>query len=249
MLRTETTEGTATAPLTETYSDAGTLPYMSPEQVKGLKPDARADVWSAGAVLYEMSTGKQPFGDLIKASLVAAILEHPPVPPREVNPKISEGLQRVILRALQKDPKERYQSAGDLRIDLANLATGTSPIYPEPAPAPHWSRLLVVAAAAAIVLAGATFWWVRHRPAPPISEQRMMAVLPFESVANDVPTNALGRGLTETVTAKLVRAVDGGHLQLVSTHDLIDRGVKTSEQARREFGTDLVLEGSLQQDG
>jgi len=59
----------------------------------------------------------------------------------------------------------------------------------------------------------------------------------------------LGRGLTETVTAKLVRAVDGGHLQLVSTHDLIDRGVKTSEQARREFGTDLVLEGSLQQDG
>src|SRR5271168_88073 len=143
MLKVEATETTATAPLSETYSDAGTLPYMSPEQVKGLKPDARADVWSAGAVLYEMSTGKQPFADLSKATLVAAILEHPPVPPRDVNPKISEGLQRVILRALQKDPKERYQSAGDLRIDLANLATGTSPIYPEPAPAPHWSRLLV----------------------------------------------------------------------------------------------------------
>src|SRR5277367_6502458 len=81
LLKTETAI-TATAPLSETYSDAGTLPYMSPEQIKGEKPDARADVWSAGAVLYEMSTGKQPFADLSKATLVAAILEHTPVPPR-----------------------------------------------------------------------------------------------------------------------------------------------------------------------
>jgi tetratricopeptide (TPR) repeat protein len=253
MLKAETTEATATAPLTESYSDAGTLPYMSPEQVKGLKPDARADVWSAGAVLYEMSTGKQPFGDLIKASLVAAILEHPPVPPREVNPKISEGLQRVILRALQKDPKERYQSAGDLRIDLANLATGTSPIYPEPPPKANWSRWLLLglllATAAAVLVAIAMTWKIRQKPAAAVAEQRMMAVLPFESVTNDAPTNALGLGLTDTVTAKLVRAVEGGHLQLVSTRDLMDKGVKTSEQARREFGTDLVLEGSLQQNG
>ncbi len=248
MLKTETTEATATAPLTETYSDAGTLPYMSPEQVKGLKPDARADVWSAGAVLYEMSTGKQPFGDLIKATLVAAILEHPPVPPREVNPKISKGLELVILRALQKDPKERYQSAGDLRIDLANLATGTAPIHPQPKPASTWPLWLLIVAAV-VVLSGAGAWWIRHRRPTPALESRMMAVLPFESVANDAPTNALGLGLTETVTAKLVRAVDGEHLQLVSTHDLIDKGVKTSEQARREFGTDLVLEGSLQQEG
>ena len=76
-----------------------------------------------------------------------------------------------------------------------------------------------------------------------------MAVLPFESVANDAPTNALGLGLTDTVTAKLVQAVDGGHLQLISTRDLIAHGVKTSEQARSEFGTDLVLEGSMQQEG
>ena len=248
MLRTETTEGTATAPLTETYSDAGTLPYMSPEQVKGLKPDARADVWSAGAVLYEMSTGKQPFADLSKATLVAAILEHTPVPPREVNPKISKGLELVILRALQKDPKERYQSAGDLRIDLANLATGTAPIYPQPKPATTWPLWLLTVAAVVVLSVGGA-WWIRHRQPTPAFESRMMAVLPFESVANDAPTNALGLGLTETVTAKLVRAVEGEHLQLVSTHDLIDKGVKTSEQARREFGTDLVLEGSLQQEG
>src|SRR5436305_10742386 len=72
LLKAET-EVTATAPLTDTYSDAGTLPYMSPEQIKGQKPDARADVWSAGAVLYEMATGKRPFGELMGAQLVAAI--------------------------------------------------------------------------------------------------------------------------------------------------------------------------------
>jgi len=246
LLKTET-EAAVTAPLTDTYSDAGTLPYMAPEQIKGQKPDARADVWSAGAVLYEMSTGKRPFGELVGTQLIAAIIEQTPVPPRDMNPKISEGLERVILRALQKDPKERYQSAGDLRIDLANLATGTMPIYPKPAPSVKWGRWVL--ASVAIVLIGAGFWWKTRRAGPSVPEERMMAVLPFESVANDAPTNALGLGLTETVTTKLVQAVDGGHLQLVSTRELIAQGVRTSEQARREFGTDLVLEGSLQQDG
>jgi serine/threonine protein kinase/tetratricopeptide (TPR) repeat protein len=241
------TELTATAPLTDTYLDAGTLPYMSPEQVKGEKPDACADLWSTGVVLYEMSTGKRPFGDLMGAQLVAAILEQSPLPPREVNPKISEGLERVILRALQKDPKERYQSAGDLRIDLSNLATGTMPIYPKPASSPSWRRWSPIASALLLLSMGA-LWWHRRQAEPTAPEGRMMAVLPFESVANDPPTNALGLGLTETVTAKLVQAIDGGRLQLVSTRDLIAHGVKTSEQAQREFGTDLVLEGSLQQD-
>ncbi len=150
MLRTET-EVTETAPLTEAYSDAGALPYMGPEQVKGHKPDERADLWSAGVVLYEMSTGNHPFRDAMGTRLIAAILEQPPVPPLVANPRISEGLERVIPRALQKDPRERYQSAGDVRIDLANLATGTMPIYPRQKSSPDWWRWLAIAMAAVVV--------------------------------------------------------------------------------------------------
>lgn len=245
LMRAET-DTAVTASLNSPYSDAGTVPYMAPEQLKGQQPDARSDVWSAGACLYEMSTGRRPFGDLVGTPLVAAILEQAPVPPREVNPKISEGLERVILRALQKDPKERYQSAGDLRIDLANLATGTAPIYPNFVPS---RRRWFPVAVAIVLLAALGSWWFRYRGIPGPGSETMMAVLPFESVAKDPSTNALGLGLTETVTAKMVQAVDSGHLQVISTRDLIAQGVQTSEQARREFGTDLVLEGSLQQDG
>lgn len=241
-------DATVTSPLSSAYSDAGTLPYMAPEQIKGRQPDVRSDVWSAGACLYEMSTGKRPFGDLLGTSLIAAILEQSPVSPRELNPKISEGLERVILRALQKDPKERYQSAGDIRIDLTLLASGTAPIYPKftrPARRAWWLPLAV----AILVLAGLGYWRLRHGGSQTPGGETMMAVLPFESVANDAPTNALGLGLTETVTARMVQAAESGHLQLVSTRELIAQGVRTSEQARREFGTDLVLEGSVQQDG
>jgi tetratricopeptide (TPR) repeat protein len=248
LLKASETETAITAPSTGTYSDAGTLPYMAPEQLKGLMCDARADLWAAGVVLYEMSTGKHPFADLTGPQLVAAILEREPVAPRVVNPKISEGLERVILRALQKDPQERYQSAGDLRIDLAGLATGTMPIHPKPVPKRNW-RTWLVTALVLVALAGAGIWWLRHGAKPAMAAARVMAVLPFESVTNDASTNALGLGLTETITARLVQATDGGHLQLVSTRDLVAQGIKTADQAQREFGTDLVLEGSLQQSG
>ena len=248
ILKTETELTATVSSPTESYSDAGTLPYMAPEQVRGRKPDAVADVWSAGAVLYEMATGKRPFGDLTGGPLLAAILEQSPVPPRDINLNLSNGLQQVILRALQKDPRQRYQSAGDLRIDLANLASGRTTFRPRRIGRrmrQGWMPL----AAAILLLAGGAWWWERHPSGPTAPQERMMAVLPFESVSNDPPTNALGLGLTQTLTAKLVQASDGAPLQLVSTRQLIAQGVKTSDEARREFGTDLVLEGSLQQEG
>ena len=93
----------------------GTLPYMAPEQLRGWPIDARTDIHAAGAVLYEMVTGRRPFigqSDLLVADL---ILNHPAVPPRSLNATVSPALDQVIVKALEKDPEHRYQSAAEVR--------------------------------------------------------------------------------------------------------------------------------------
>jgi eukaryotic-like serine/threonine-protein kinase len=104
----------------------GTLPYMSPEQLRGETIDVRSDVYSAGAVMYEMATGTRAFPQSQSAQLMGAILHQQPAPPRSLNERFSAGLQAVILKALDKDPAERYQTARELRIALETLTTSYS---------------------------------------------------------------------------------------------------------------------------
>ncbi len=172
------------------------------------------------------------------------------------NKDISPGLDAVILKCLEKDPKLRYQSANDLLEDLKELARGSGPHRPvavRPAPdsrAKRWliaGLVLIVALAAGMVYRNRLLEWIGVRRSP--VEQKIMAVLPIDAVGQDPSTSALGLGLTETVTAKLVQASNSDAIQVVSPRDLRDRGVKTAEDARREYGTDLVLECSLQRSG
>ncbi len=109
--------------ITLTMTLTGTLPYMAPEQFDGIS-DQRTDLWAAGVVLYELATGQLPFPENQLQRLKQAIKNQEPKAPRELNPAISPGLEAVILRALQKDPKRRYQTAGELRDDLARVAQG-----------------------------------------------------------------------------------------------------------------------------
>ena len=99
----------------------GTVAYMSPEQVRGKEVDARTDLFSFGAALYEMATGKMPFPDDSLGEICGAILHKEPVPPSQLNPQILRGLEAVILRALQKDRDLRYQHASDMRAELQRL--------------------------------------------------------------------------------------------------------------------------------
>jgi len=103
---------------------AGTLPYMAPEQLLGETVDARTDVFAAGCVLYELSTGRRAFADHLTPKLTDAILHEAPVAPRAVNPQVSAELERIVLKCLEKDPNERYQSATELSVDLRRLQSG-----------------------------------------------------------------------------------------------------------------------------
>jgi eukaryotic-like serine/threonine-protein kinase len=99
----------------------GTPDYISPEQVKGKRTDARSDIYALGVMLYEMLTGKVPFTGSNAFTIMNDRLLNNPVPPREIDPTISPQLQEVIYRALERDPKNRYASARELAHDLAHL--------------------------------------------------------------------------------------------------------------------------------
>src|SRR5215470_2660440 len=106
---------------TEEGTIVGTLSYMSPEQTEGKKLDARSDIFSFGAVMYEMVTGRRAFAGGSSASTIAAILKEDPKPPREAVPGVPAELDRIITRALRKDPMRRIQHMDDLKVALEEL--------------------------------------------------------------------------------------------------------------------------------
>jgi serine/threonine protein kinase len=114
-------DNTATVVETDPGSTAGTPAYMSPEQARGDELDARTDLFSLGVVLYEMATGKLPFRGPSAAALTASLLRDAPQPACEANPALPAELGRFIAKTLEKDPERRYQTAGDLRIDLSRV--------------------------------------------------------------------------------------------------------------------------------
>jgi eukaryotic-like serine/threonine-protein kinase len=163
--------------LTNPHMIMGTMGYMSPEQARGEEVDTRTDIFSYGAVLYEMATGKPAFLGASAAVIFDAILNRKPVPPVELNPEISAELQRIIIKALEKDRNERHQNVSVLLSDLKSL-----------------KRDMDSGRMAPIPVLGS-----RARPRSSRNSFDSLAVLPFENVGSDPNAEYFSDGITESI--------------------------------------------------
>jgi serine/threonine protein kinase/Tol biopolymer transport system component len=164
------TETMAEKPTTEDGVIVGTVSYMSPEQAEGRKVDARSDIFSFGAVLYEMITGRRAFPGGSMVSILSAVLRDDPKPAHDVADGLPRDLDKIVTRCLRKDPSQRYQHAGDLKIDLQQVREEPSSAGPEARPAVR-SLWWLTAAAACVVASFAIGRWFRAPEAAPAAWQ------------------------------------------------------------------------------
>jgi TolB-like protein/Flp pilus assembly protein TadD len=230
---------------------AGTLPYMSPEQLQCEPVDRRSDIYAAGAVLYEMATGERPFREEASTRLADAILHQPVVCPRARNARISPELERIILKCLEKDPEYRYQTAGDLEVDLRQLAAPrTVPPIRVARRRKTWLRpsvlmsasVLILATAAVIFNVGSLRYWLRGMPTPgPI---RSLAVLPLANLSGNPENEYFADGMTDELITSLARI---SAVRVVSRTSVMQ--YKSTRmplpKIARELGVDAIIEGSV----
>jgi eukaryotic-like serine/threonine-protein kinase len=193
------TVGSSSAEITLTNpgSTVGTVGYMSPEQARGRDLDARTDLFSFGALLYEMATGTLPFRGETTAVIFDAILNRSPVPPVRLNPEVPPKLEEIIDKLLEKDRDLRYQSAAEVRADLKRLKRDTSsgqiPLEAPPAsrrvrprktaPKLHWLRYASLALAVVLAVTIAAMVSVRHSRA--MTERDAILVTDFVNTTPD----------------------------------------------------------------
>jgi eukaryotic-like serine/threonine-protein kinase len=245
--------------LTQSVDDphlVGTLPYMAPEQVSGERMDARTDIYALGVVLYELATHQRPFREDSMPRLFDSILHQPVVPPRALNPRISPEMERIILKCLEKDPGERYQSAKEVGVDLRRLLAPTMTRVSSAIPVSKnkWKWWAPVGAGVALTLflaialsfdLGGIRGRTTGRPSPPI---RSIAVLPLENFSHDPEQEYFSDGMTEALIAELAKIKA---LKVISRTSVMQyKGTKKPlPQIARELNVDGIIEGSVIRDG
>lgn len=241
--------------ITRGQEAVGTLAYMSPEQVRGDPVDARADVYSAGCVLYEMITGRRPHGDLQGYALMHAILNEPPLAPRALRPDVSPACEALVLRALEKPPAQRTPDARTLAAEIAAVtAADPLPAASQVRAAPsrsaprarRWSWRL--AGAFGLVASLAIGWFVLRgavAPGAATAGRTMLAVLPFENLGSE-DGEFFSDGLTEEMITELGRLTPDRLGVIARTSAMHYKGTrKTIRAIGRELGVEYVLSGSV----
>src|SRR5262245_2488408 len=216
---------------------------MSPEQVKGEELDSRSDIFSFGAVIYELLSGRQPFTAGSTAEIFSAILTREPRPLQRFTASVPEELQRIVGKCLEKDRERRYQSARELVADLRDLQRETDRrALPAESPSrrPRRMRSAAVVVFILLMLVVGGFYWFSTRGTAISS----VAVLPFANLDADPETEYLSDGITDNIIERLSQLPD---LRVMS-HSAVFRYKGRESDARivgRELGVKAVLTGRL----
>jgi eukaryotic-like serine/threonine-protein kinase len=198
----------------------GTAVYMSPEQARSEEIDFRSDLFSFGVVMYEMSTGKKPFAGKNSLMTLDAVLHEKPVPPAELNPKVPVELEGIIGKAMEKDRKERYQSATQMKADLQVLKHQTesglvkSGLHTKKLrvssktfghKGSRWQFWLLLGTLALLftVLAAVGAYWLKHREVANAELKDAIAVLPLQNMNGDLSVDYLRFALADELTSVL----------------------------------------------
>jgi eukaryotic-like serine/threonine-protein kinase len=241
------------ANLTSPGTALGTVGYMSPEQARGDPLDARTDIFSFGAVLYEMTSGKPAFPGKTTAVIFKAILDQTPAAPSQLNPAFPPRLEEIIFKALEKDRDVRYQSAADIRADLKRLrrdtesASGGITGRTDKAQTKTWwhtKRAIIAGVLAVVALAAAAyFFWPR-------SKQTIdsIAVLPFANVSADPSMEYLSDGITEGIIDRLSGLANVKVISRTSAFRYKKRDIEPQKIAR-ELGVQALVTGRVIQRG
>jgi eukaryotic-like serine/threonine-protein kinase len=239
--------------LTSPGSALGTVAYMSPEQVRAKELDARSDLFSFGAVLYEMATGQLPFRGESSGVIFKAILDGAPMSTVRLNPNVPPKLDEIIHKALEKDRNLRYQHAADMRADLQRLKrdteSGTRFEATKQQTAPRFKMLLGLASALVVLGLGfGVYRWLHDRSAPSpvsIASRPSIAVLPLQNLSAEGDSNYFSDGMTDEITTKLSK-IQGIN---IASHSAVVAAKGGATEIGKALGVRYVLEGSVRKAG
>ncbi len=250
--------------LTKESSTLGTVHYMSPEQTMGKEVDHRTDIWSLGVMLYEMLTGELPFKGDYEQAVIYSILNEEPKKAADIRKDLPSEFERILEKALAKEPEDRYQHVDDLVVDLRHLKRDSRPDR-QPAPAAprrkirRWfgwgitAAVILLAAIAAIL-----FFLPKGKSSPaakPVATEasqgewtNSIAVLPFRDFSSKKDQEYFCNGMTDAIIGRLARIPELKVIAATSVMRYKDTA-KDIKEIGRELQVENILEGTLQKEG
>jgi len=240
----------------------GTVGYMSPEQVNGRQADHRSDIFSLGIVLYEMITGRQPFLKGTVQETFSAITQSVPEPLARYKADVPNGLQKIIDKALDKNPEMRYQHVGDMLTDFKRIRRELSlpgfdsaEFYTAMHPLRRrlWISLasllvvLIIVSTAMLAVPSMRRGVLKTFGIKTVPARKFLAVLPFANIGNNDANQAFCDGLMETLTSKITQLEQfQDSFWVIPASEVRERRIVSVNQAKRAFGVTLAVTGSVQ---